>query len=95
MVVPFILLSGPSRGGWIFASLLAIIGFGAARLCVLVPGQVAGQIPGLAQAFQDPRLSYVYHITSMEYLVAFLMIAVGMTIFYIGDKLNQVIESRL
>ena len=95
VVVPFILLSGPSRGGWIFASLLAIIGFGAARLCVLVPGQVAGQIPGLAQAFQDPRLSYVYHITTMEYLVAFLMIAVGMTIFYIGDKLNQVIESRL
>lgn len=95
VIAPSILLAMKSRGGWVFASLLATIGFGAARLCVLVPGQVIGQIPGLAQAFQDPRLSYDYHITSMEYLVALMMIAVGMTIFYVGVKLSQLVESRL
>ncbi len=95
VLAPFILLSMNNRNGWVFASLLAIIGFGAARLCVLIPGQVIGQIPGLAQAFQDPRLSYQYHISSMEYLVALLMIAVGMTIFYVGVKLSQLVESRL
>lgn len=95
VVAPLILLASKSRGAWVFGALLAIIGFGAARLCILVPGQVIGQIPGLAEAFQDPRLSYVYHITTMEFLVALLMVSVGMTIFYIGAKLNQLVESRL
>jgi len=94
VVAPLILLASRSRGAWFLGSLLSIVGFGAARLCILVPGQVVGQIPGLAEAFQDPRLSYSYHITTMEYLVALLMISVAMTIFYIGAKLNQLVESR-
>ena len=94
VVAPLILLASRSRGAWFFGSLLSIVGFGAARLCILVPGQVVGQIPGLAEAFQDPRLSYSYHITTMEYLVALLMISVAMTIFYIGAKLSQLVESR-
>jgi molybdopterin-containing oxidoreductase family membrane subunit len=95
VVMPFILFSSKSRGAWVLAAVLSMIGFGAARLCILVPGQVISQIPGLSQAFQDPRLSYSYTITSMEYLVALMMVAIGMTVFYIGFKLNRVVESRL
>jgi protein NrfD len=95
VVIPFILFASNSRGAWVFAAVLSMIGFGAARLCILVPGQVIGQIPGISQAFQDPRLSYSYTITSMEYLVALMMVALAMTVFYIGFKLNQMVESRL
>ncbi|MDQ1239874.1 MAG: hypothetical protein QG577_2060 [Thermodesulfobacteriota bacterium] len=95
VVLPFVLLASNSRGAWVLAAVLAIIGFAAARLCILVPGQVIGQITGIAQAFQDPRLSYSYTITPMEYLVALLMVALGMTVFYVGLKLNQVLESRI
>jgi molybdopterin-containing oxidoreductase family membrane subunit len=93
VVVPFLMLSTGNTRLWVIASLLSIIGFGAARLCILIPGQVVGQIPGIQEAFQDPRLSYVYHITTMEYLVVLLMIAVGMTVFYVGSLLNSFFES--
>ncbi len=62
-------------------------------MCILIPGQVIPQLPGIQEAFQDPRLSFIYHITTMEYLVVLLMIAVGMAIFYIGSLLNRSIES--
>ena len=70
------------------------VGFAAARMCILVPGQISGQIPGLQQAFQDARLTYSYHPTSMEYLVGFFMVAVGMAIFYVGMRLSNTLASR-
>jgi molybdopterin-containing oxidoreductase family membrane subunit len=95
VIIPLLLFASNNREVWVAGSLLAIIGFGAARLCILVPGQVVPQIPGIQEAFQDSRLSYVYNITTMEYLVVLLMIAVGMTIFYVGSVLNRLLEPRV
>jgi len=83
-----------SRGAWAFASLLLVVGFVTARMGILVPGQIVGQIPGLQQAFQDVRLTYAYHATSMEYLIGALMIAVGMAIFFIGRRLASALASE-
>jgi len=91
--IPIVLLLASSRTGWAVAALLVTAGFGAARMSVLVPGQIAGQIPGLQQAFQDPRLVYSYHPTSMEYLVGCFMLAVGMAIFYVGLRLSTTFGS--
>lgn len=73
---------------WALASVLTAIGFAAGRMSVLVPGQIAGQIPGLQQAFHDPRLVYAYHPTSMEYLVGCLMLAVGIALYVIVQRLG-------
>ncbi len=83
-----------SRGAWAIASLLLILGFIAARMGILIPGQIVGQIPGLQQAFQDVRLTYSYHATPMEYLIGALMIAVGMAIFFIGRRFTAALASE-
>jgi Ni/Fe-hydrogenase subunit HybB-like protein len=95
VVLPLGLLATSSRGLWGLASLLAIVGFAAARMTILVPGQVAGQIPGLQAAFRDVRLTYSYHPTSMEYLVGCFMVAVGMALFYVGAYLSEAVASRV
>ena len=59
-------------------------------MCVLVPGQITGQIPGLQAAFQDARLTYSYHPTTMEYLVGLFMLALGIMIYYVGMRLGEV-----
>lgn len=88
-LIPLILLCSASKAGWSLSALLVLLGFAAARMSILVPGQVAGQIPGLQQAFQDVRLTYSYHPSSTEYLVGCFMIAVGMAIFYVGMRLSR------
>jgi molybdopterin-containing oxidoreductase family membrane subunit len=95
VLVPLGLLAGSSRGLWALASILVIVGFAAARMAVLVPGQIAGQIPGLQAAFQDVRLTYSYHPTSMEYLVACFMVATAMGLFYVGAYFNKTIANRV
>jgi len=92
-LVPLLLFLRASRAGWIVGSVLALIGFAAARMCVLIPGQIAGQIPGLAEAFQDVRLTYTYQATTTEYLVGCFMVSVGMAILYVGMRLSRTLES--
>jgi molybdopterin-containing oxidoreductase family membrane subunit len=94
VVIPLLLLLTPSRGLWPLGAFLAVVGFGAARMTVLVPGQIAGQIPGLQQAFRDVRLTYAYSPTAMEYLVGCFMVAVGVALFYVGIKLSASIAQR-
>ncbi len=90
-LVPMTLFMSRSQPLWVLASVLAAIGFAAARMSVLVPGQIAGQIPGLQEAFQDPRLVYSYHPTLMEYLVGCLMLAVGIATFVVIKRLSDTI----
>jgi molybdopterin-containing oxidoreductase family membrane subunit len=94
IVIPLVLFATSQKGLWTLAALLVTVGFAAARMCILVPGQISGQIPGLQQAFQDARLTYSYHPTSMEYLVGLFMVAVGMAIFYVGMRLSNTLASR-
>lgn len=92
-LIPLALFASNSRSLWALGAFLAGLGFAAARMCILVPGQIAGHIPGLQQAFQDARLTYSYHPTSMEYLIGFFMVAMGMAIFYVGIRLSRALAS--
>ncbi len=94
VLVPLAFFGASRRSLWVLAAILVGVGFGAARMCVLTPGQVSGQIAGLQQAFQDARLTYSYHPTSMEYLVGAFMLALGMAIFYVGMRLTQNLAAR-
>jgi protein NrfD len=94
MVIPLALFVTARKGLWALAAFLVVVGFGAARMCVLIPGQITGQIPGLQHAFQDARLTYSYHPTSMEYLVGLFMVAVGMAVFWVGMRLSNILASR-
>ncbi len=87
-LVPLALLISRWRFGWTIASLLAAVCFISARLNVLVPGQAIGEIKGLQEAFQDERLNFIYHATPMEYMVGLFTVAMGMTIFVIGRRIN-------
>jgi molybdopterin-containing oxidoreductase family membrane subunit len=95
VLVPLALFLTPSQTLWGLASLLAIAGFAAARMSILVPGQIAGQIPGLQAAFQDMRLTYSYHPTLMEYLVGCFIVAVGVGLFYLGVRLSRMVRQRV
>ncbi len=66
-LIPLALLGTARTRLWAFAAFLVVVGFGAARMCILVPGQITGRIPYLQAAFQDARLTYSYHPTAMEY----------------------------
>jgi protein NrfD len=94
VVIPLALFTCTRPGIWALGSLLLLVGFAGARMCILVPGEISGQIPGLQQAFQDARLTYTYHPTAMEYLVGLFMVAVGMAIFYVGMRLSDTFGSR-
>jgi len=92
--IPLVFFATSSRALWAWAAFLVGVGFAAARMCVLIPGQITGQIPGLQKAFQDVRLTYSYHPTSMEYLVGAFMLALGMAIFYVGMRFSRNLAAR-
>lgn len=93
--VPLLLyLFSENRRAWAVGTLFLIFGFIAARMGILVPGQIEEQIHGLQQAFQDMRLVYSYHSTAMEYLVGAFLVAVGMAVFYVGLRLTNALGSR-
>lgn len=87
-LIPLALLISRWRFGWTIASLLAAVCFISARLNVLIPGQAVHEIKGLQEAFQDERLNFIYHATPMEYMVGLFAVAMGMTIFVIGRRVN-------
>lgn len=93
-LLPLMLLATRSRGLWVVAGMLVAVAFISARLNVLIPGQSVGEIRGLQEAFHHDRLKYVYHATLMEYLVGFFIIAVGMSLFWFGQKVNAWLTRR-
>ncbi|HQH28535.1 MAG TPA: hypothetical protein PLP17_14150, partial [Oligoflexia bacterium] len=66
--------------------------FLSARLNVLIPGQAVGELVGLQEAFTHPRLRHLYQATAMEYRVGFLMLAMGMAVFFVGQRLGLYIS---
>jgi len=86
--LPLGLLASRWRLGWTISALLVALCFLSARLNVLIPGQAVSEIRGLQEAFQDERLRYIYHATPMEYLVGLFAVALGMTAFVVGRRIN-------
>lgn len=86
--VPLALFATRRKQAWILAGFFTAVAFISARLNVLIPGQAVGEIRGLQEAFQHPRLAYIYHATWMEYFVGFLLLAFAMAVFYVGTRVN-------
>jgi molybdopterin-containing oxidoreductase family membrane subunit len=83
------LLATRVRGAWTLGALLAAICFVSARLNVLVPGQAVSEIRGLQEAFQHPRLTFIYNATAMEYFVGCFMVALGVAVFVLGERISR------
>lgn len=92
--IPLALLLSKRPGVWAVAALLVAAAFISARLNVLVPGQAIGELSGLQEAFQHERLKYIYNATSMEYFVGLFLLAVGMTVFFVGERINAATVKR-
>jgi protein NrfD len=92
--LPLALLLSKRPGVWAWAALLVAATFISARLNVLVPGQAVGELDGLQEAFHHDRLKYIYHATGMEYFVGLFLLAVGMTVFFVGQKINAAAARR-
>ncbi len=93
-IVPLALLLSRQSGSWVFGAFLVGVTFISARLNVLVPGQAIGELTGLQEAFSHPRLNYMYHATAMEYLVGLFLVAVGMTVYFVGRRINKLFAAR-
>ena len=93
-VLALLLLVGSKPRAWAAGALIVGVTFVSTRLNVLVPGQSIGEIRGLQEAFTDDRLRYTYHATSMEYALGFFLLAVGITVFFLGLQLGRLVESR-
>jgi molybdopterin-containing oxidoreductase family membrane subunit len=86
-ILPLVLLLRGRTGGWIAAGFLVAVTFVSGRLNVLIPGQAVGEIAGLQEAFHHDRLKYIYHATPVEYMVGLFMLAVAMSVFYVGRQI--------
>ncbi|MBI3169701.1 MAG: polysulfide reductase NrfD [Chloroflexi bacterium] len=89
LAVPVIVLAQPklAKNGFVagLMGLFLMVGYAAARILIVVPGQVAPMLPGLAEAFHGPKLTMDYTPSLMEWSVtsavmgfAILGILIGM-----------------
>jgi len=89
LLIPVIVLAQPklAKNGFVagLMGLFLLIGYAAARLLIVVPGQVAEMMPGQAEAFVGPKLTLEYTPSLMEWSVtsavmgfAILGILIGM-----------------
>lgn len=93
IVALILLVSRHQILSWAVGALLVAVTFVSARLNVLIPGQVVAELHGLQEAFYHPRLLYLYHPTAMEYYVGLFMVAVGLTIFFVGWHISRLLEA--
>lgn len=95
IVLPLLLLATNRRAGWLAAAVLAAIGLLGGRMDLLLGGQTPAEMPGLPEAFQHLRLSFVYRPTAMEWQVAALLLAIGIAVYFIGQMVNRTTAARL
>lgn len=88
LVIPVIVLAQPklAKNGLVagLMGLLLMIGYAAARILIVVPGQVAEMLPGQAEAFHGPKLTLEYAPSLMEWSVASAMIGFAILGILIG-----------
>lgn len=88
-VTAFVLLVSRPRLAWVIGAFLVAVCFVSARLNVLIPGQAVAELEGLQEAFQHPRLKYMYEPSLNEYLVGLFMLASGMAVFFVGRVVDR------
>jgi len=103
LLIPVIVLAQPklAKNGFIagLMGVFLLIGYAAARILIVVPGQVAEMMPGQAEAFYGPKLTLDYTPSLMEWSVtsavlgfALLGILIGMD--YLLVKLSRSTEVK-
>lgn len=90
MVLPFLVLVSRRlslQPFWLgLAGLMVTVGFVAVRLNAILPAFAVPQLEGLREAFFESRLSYEYFPSVTEWLVAILIPAVLLGVFYVGYR---------
>lgn len=76
------------------ASFLIAACFLATRLNVVIPGLIEPQLKGLDTAYIEPRLSYQYFPSLMEWSVLVFVITLGIGLFYAGFQLLPLTNER-
>ncbi|GAB4421158.1 MAG: polysulfide reductase NrfD [Anaerolineales bacterium] len=88
LLLPFIVLSQPklAKNGTIagLMGVFLLIGYAAARILIVVPGQVAPMLPGLGEAVHGPKLSFEYSPSLMEWSVTSAVIGFAILGILIG-----------
>ncbi|MHB1105365.1 MAG: NrfD/PsrC family molybdoenzyme membrane anchor subunit [Lutibacter sp.] len=75
-------------------ALVVVVTFIATRLNILIPGQTISNLKGLKEAFYDPRLTFTYHATLNEYLVASFIVAFAIFAIYFGLQIGKKLTSK-
>jgi molybdopterin-containing oxidoreductase family membrane subunit len=88
-VVPLVLLLGTKNKPWAYAlaGFLVASMFLAVRLNLVIPALVDPNLIELELAFQDARLTFSYLPSLFEWQVTAGVIAIGIVLFYVGNKL--------
>lgn len=68
--------------------------FISARLNIVIPALAVPELRGLQQAFIDPRLSFHYFPSLMEWMVGIFAIALGVALFYVGSRVLPIFETK-
>lgn len=91
-LVPIIVLVQPRlarHNGWAgWMGLLVLVGFAVARANIIFPALTVPELEALRSAFNDPRLSYAYFPSPMEWAVTAGVIGLATLAFLVGtDRL--------
>ncbi len=98
-LIPLIVLSQPKLAKNDFVAglmgLFLLVGYAVARILIVVPGQVAPMLPGLAEAFSGPKLTFEYVPSLMEWSVTSAVIGFSILTILIGlDRLVHFTEVK-
>lgn len=78
--------------GW--ASFLVVFTFIGVRLNIVIPGLVTEKIHGEALAYINPRLSFHYFPSTMEWLVGLFIVTLGIGMFYLLNRYLKLTEDK-
>jgi len=95
-LVPLLLLvfGGDRPAAVGLAGLLIAITFMTVRLNIVIPGLIVPHLRGLESAYVHPRLVFHYVPSFFEWKVTFFVVAVGMTLFFLGYWLLPLIPVK-
>ncbi len=99
LLIPVIVLAQPklAKNGTIagLMGVFLLIGYAAARILIVVPGQVAEMMPGQAAAFYGPKLTLDYTPSLMEWSVTSAVLGFALLGILIGMDYLLAYFSRL
>ncbi len=92
--VAILILRG-TRVPWVgSAAFLIATTFLSARLNIVIPALAVPELRGLEHAYFNPRLSFHYFPSLMEWQVGLFALALGVALFYVGYKVLPIVETK-